>query len=71
MTFSATYLGSSGWSIKIGNLRILIDPWLSGNLSFSPGTWLIEGKLKSEINIKIRFFIGFVLYLFTLRLQSG
>ena len=49
MTFSATYFGSSGWFLEIGDLRILIDPWLTGNLVFPPGPWLIEGILKKEV----------------------
>ena len=51
MTFSATYLGSSGWLLEIGKLRILIDPWITGNLAFPPGPWLIEGRLKKEIDV--------------------
>jgi len=51
MSFSATYLGSSGWLIEFEKLRILIDPWLTGTLTFPPGSWLIEGKLSHEINI--------------------
>ena len=37
--------------IEFENFRILIDPWLTGNLSFPPGPWLIEGSLTSEIEI--------------------
>ena len=48
MTFSATYFGSSGWLLEIGNFRILVDPWLTGTLSFPPGAWLIEGRLPRE-----------------------
>jgi len=48
MTFSATYYGSSGWLLEFGDFRILVDPWLTGTLSFPPGPWLIEGKLPSE-----------------------
>ena len=51
MTFSATYFGSSGWLIEFAKYRILIDPWLSGKLSFPPGPWLIEGELKSQQDI--------------------
>ena len=49
MTFTATYFGSSGWLIKFGDFHLLIDPWFTGNLSFPPGPWLIEGKLPNEI----------------------
>ena len=46
MTFNATYFGSSGWFIELEDFKILIDPWLCGDLFFSPGPWLINGKLK-------------------------
>ncbi len=51
MSFSATYLGSSGWKIIMENKCILIDPWLTGDLTFSPGPWLIKGQLKNDIEI--------------------
>ena len=51
MTFTATYFGSSSWLIQFGNFRVLIDPWFTGNLSFPPGAWLIEGSLSNEIEI--------------------
>ena len=50
MDFSATYFGSSGWLIEFGDLRVLVDPWLTGPLVFPPGAWLIEGRLSHEIN---------------------
>tara|TARA_Y100001968_G_scaffold298007_1_gene307552 strand:+ start:10476 stop:11219 length:744 start_codon:yes stop_codon:yes gene_type:complete len=49
MKFTATYLGSSGWIIEFNNLRILVDPWLTGKLVFPPGPWLIEGVLTKEL----------------------
>tara|TARA_Y100001968_G_C19424552_1_gene753608 strand:- start:1398 stop:2150 length:753 start_codon:yes stop_codon:yes gene_type:complete len=51
MTFSATYFGSNGWLIEFGELCVLIDPWLTGNLSFPPGPWLIEGKLTKKLKV--------------------
>tara|TARA_B100000700_G_C14834399_1_gene756102 strand:- start:41 stop:790 length:750 start_codon:yes stop_codon:yes gene_type:complete len=51
MALSATYFGSSGWLIQFEELRILIDPWLRGDLFFPPGRWLIEGKLKKELDL--------------------
>ena len=50
MAFTATYFGSSGWFLKIGNLKILIDPWLKGTLTFPLGSWFFEGKLQKHIN---------------------
>ena len=51
MTFSVTYFGSSGWLVEFGELRVLIDPWLTGTLTFPPGAWLIEGRLHHEIQV--------------------
>ena len=41
----ATYLGANGWLLEIGRLRLLIDPWLRGELVFPPGPWLLRGQL--------------------------
>ncbi len=49
MSLSATYFGSSGWLIQFGDFNVIIDPWLTGKLSFAPGSWLIEGNLPEEI----------------------
>ena len=49
MTFKATYLGSNGWIIDFKNSRIVIDPWLNGDLIFPPGGWFFKGTLKDEI----------------------
>jgi L-ascorbate metabolism protein UlaG (beta-lactamase superfamily) len=42
----ATFLGANGWLLDFGSLRVLVDPWLTGNLAFAPGTWFFEGRLK-------------------------
>tara|TARA_B100000700_G_scaffold206450_1_gene226963 strand:- start:472 stop:1215 length:744 start_codon:yes stop_codon:yes gene_type:complete len=49
MQISATYYGANGWLIQLGSIRILIDPWLNGQLSFPPGDWLIKGELNKEV----------------------
>ena len=49
MTFKATYLGSNGWLIEFKKARIVIDPWLIGDLIFPPGGWFFKGTLKDEI----------------------
>jgi len=49
MTFKATYLGSNGWIIEFKKARIVIDPWLLGDLIFPPGGWFFKGTLKDEI----------------------
>ena len=51
MTFEATYLGSNGWLIKFKNTKLLIDPWLNGDLIFPPGEWFFKGSLENEISI--------------------
>jgi len=49
MTFKATYLGSNGWIIEFNKARIVIDPWIVGDLIFPPGGWFFKGTLKDEI----------------------
>ncbi len=51
MTLQATYLGSSGWIIDFDDVRLLVDPWLTGTLKFPPGSWLIEGILNNDIEV--------------------
>ncbi len=51
MTLSAKYLGANGWLLTIGTMRIVVDPWLKGDLILSPFDWLIKGQLKNDLNI--------------------
>ena len=51
MVIKATYYGANGWLIELDKTRILIDPWLNGDLTFPPGDWLIKGKLGKEIEV--------------------
>lgn len=51
MTIKATYYGANGWLIELDKTRILIDPWLNGDLTFPPGDWLIKGEMKNEIEV--------------------
>ena len=51
MTIKATYYGANGWLIELNKTRILIDPWLNGDLTFRPGDWLIKGELVYEMPI--------------------
>jgi L-ascorbate metabolism protein UlaG (beta-lactamase superfamily) len=39
-----TYLDSNSWLIEIDRLRILLDPWLVGKLTFGNQAWLFEGS---------------------------
>jgi L-ascorbate metabolism protein UlaG (beta-lactamase superfamily) len=38
-----TWLDSNSWLIEMGGQRILLDPWLVGNLSFGNLNWLFQG----------------------------
>ena len=49
MAFKATYLGSNGWIIEFKKAKIVIDPWLYGDLIFPLGGWFFKGTLKEEI----------------------
>ena len=49
MTFKATYLGSNGWIIEFKKVKLVIDPWLLGDLIFPPGGWFFKGTLIEEI----------------------
>tara|TARA_Y100001968_G_C19367217_1_gene723184 strand:- start:383 stop:1138 length:756 start_codon:yes stop_codon:yes gene_type:complete len=51
MSIKATYYGANGWLIELDQTRILIDPWLNGDLTFPPGDWLIKGELSKEIDV--------------------
>ena len=39
-----TYLDSNSWLIEIDGKRILLDPWLVGELIFANSPWLFRGK---------------------------
>jgi L-ascorbate metabolism protein UlaG (beta-lactamase superfamily) len=39
-----TYLDSNSWLIEIDGQRILLDPWLVGDLTFGNASWLFCGK---------------------------
>jgi L-ascorbate metabolism protein UlaG (beta-lactamase superfamily) len=39
-----TYFDSNSWLIEIDRMRILIDPWLIGKLTFGNQAWLFEGS---------------------------
>ena len=46
-----TYLDSNSWLIEIDGKRILLDPWLVGELTFSNATWLFRGKKNNQREI--------------------
>lgn len=39
-----TWLDSNSWLIDIGGQRILVDPWLVGELVFGQQAWLFKGE---------------------------
>ena len=47
MTLATTYLGANGWFLEFDQLRVLVDPWLRGTLSFPPGDWLLKGEMRN------------------------
>ena len=51
MAIKATYYGANGWLLELNKTRILIDPWLKGDLTFPPGDWLIKGQLGKETEV--------------------
>ena len=51
MEIKAIYFGANGWLIELNKTKILIDPWLNGDLTFPPGDWLIKDKLSKETEI--------------------
>jgi len=50
MALHATYYGANGWLLEFEAageppLRVLLDPWLVGELRFLPGDWFFTGRL--------------------------
>jgi len=45
MSDLATYYGANGWLLEIAGMRVLVDPWLTGDLVFPPGAWWLRGEL--------------------------
>ncbi|GFE68842.1 MBL fold metallo-hydrolase [Chroococcus sp. FPU101] len=43
-----TYFDSNSWLIELGGKRILLDPWLVGDLTFGNLSWLFRGKKTSS-----------------------
>ena len=44
VVMNLTYFDSNSWLIEIDARRILLDPWLVGELTFSDASWLFRGK---------------------------
>ena len=44
-----TYIFYNITLIELDNIKILIDPWLNGELTFPPGDWLIKGVLAKAV----------------------
>jgi L-ascorbate metabolism protein UlaG (beta-lactamase superfamily) len=46
-----TYFDSNSWLIELDGARILLDPWLVGNLTFGGADWLFKGKKNQQHSI--------------------
>ena len=44
MVLAATYFGANGWHLRFDEVCILVDPWLTGDLTFAPGPWFFKGE---------------------------
>jgi L-ascorbate metabolism protein UlaG (beta-lactamase superfamily) len=56
MALHATYLGANGWLLEFGEtagegLSVLVDPWLTGPLTFPPGPWFFRGELSHPLPV--------------------
>ena len=51
MELEAVYFGANSWLIEIDGIKVIIDPWLKGDLIFKPGEWFLKGKLAYELPI--------------------
>lgn len=43
-----TWLDSNSWLIELAGKRILLDPWLVGDLTFGNQTWLFRGSRQRD-----------------------
>lgn len=46
-----TWFGANSWLLEIGNQRILLDPWLVGNLVFGDAEWFFKGFRQQDYSI--------------------
>ncbi|MGV0024051.1 MBL fold metallo-hydrolase [Phormidesmis priestleyi] len=46
-----TWLDNNSWLIELAGKRILLDPWLVGNLTFGNLDWLFKGSRSQERSI--------------------
>lgn len=44
-----TYYGANSWLIEFDQLRVLVDPWLVGSLTFANMNWLFKGDRQHPI----------------------
>ncbi len=54
MILALKYFGANGWLVEVGDKNILIDPWLTGELIFPTGQWLLKGKLVKAMEFPIQ-----------------
>ncbi|MEL6940260.1 MAG: MBL fold metallo-hydrolase [Cyanobacteria bacterium J06598_1] len=46
-----TWFDANSWLIESAGLRVLVDPWLVGDLVFADLSWLVRGKRPKPIDI--------------------
>jgi L-ascorbate metabolism protein UlaG (beta-lactamase superfamily) len=51
MSMNFTYFGSNTWLLELGEYRILVDPWLVGDLTFGGQDWFFKGSLRQPLPI--------------------
>lgn len=44
MAMEVTWLDSNSWLLELGGQRVLLDPWLVGDLVFGNQAWLFKGN---------------------------
>ncbi|PSN20044.1 Zn-dependent hydrolase [filamentous cyanobacterium CCP5] len=47
----ATWLDTNSWLLELGGMRLLVDPWLVGPLTFGGQGWLFKGVRPRPVSI--------------------
>ncbi len=61
MSTYATYYGGNSWLIEMDKVKILIDPWFCGDLTFFNTELLLKGKKNDVIDFKFNEKIDLIL----------
>lgn len=51
ITMKLTWLDANSWLVEVAGKRILVDPWLVGDLVFGNAPWLVRGYRSEPIAI--------------------